>query len=263
MVTPDNTHMKFYELRRQAEQFLRKNRKGFPKNLVVDIPRLIQELEVHQIELEMQNHELRKAQKELEESRTRYFDLYDLAPVGYFTVSEKGLILEANLTAANFLGMERAALVKEPLTRFILPEDQDVYYLYRKRLFETGGSRACEIRMLRRGDSPCWMRLEMTLARNGESEDPISRAVISDVHERKQAAEEREVLIGRLQEALDKVKTLTGLLPICASCKKLRDDVGYWHQVEEYVQEHTQARFSHALCPDCLKKLYPEYYPAT
>ena len=97
---------------------------------------MLHELRVHQIELEMQNEELRRTQAELEASRARYFDLYDLAPVGYFTLSEKGLILEANLTAATLLGVARGDLVKQPLPRFILPEDQDIYYLHRKQLLK-------------------------------------------------------------------------------------------------------------------------------
>ena len=83
--------------------------------------RLVHELQVHQVELEMQNEELRRAQEELEASRARYFDLYDLAPVGYFTVSEQGTILEANLTAATLLGIERGTLLAQPLTRFVAP----------------------------------------------------------------------------------------------------------------------------------------------
>ena len=63
-----------------------------------------------------------------------------------------------------------------------------------------------------------------------------------------------------LQEALDQVKLLKGLLPFCASCKKIRDDEGYWQGVEDYISNHSEAQFSHAICPDCMKKLYPEYY---
>jgi YesN/AraC family two-component response regulator len=70
----------------------------------------------------------------------------------------------------------------------------------------------------------------------------------------------RERLILELQDALDRVKTLSGLLPICASCKKIRDDEGYWNQLEAYIQEHSDVVFSHGLCPECAKKLYPEIF---
>ena len=75
----------------------------------------------------------------------------------------------------------------------------------------------------------------------------------------KRHEEEREKLIGELQEALAKVKLLSGLLPICASCKKIRDDNGYWNQIESYIREHSEAEFSHGICPECAKKLYPGY----
>ena len=87
--------------------------------------RLIHELQVHQAELNIKNEELREAQDELEASRARYFDLYDLAPVGYFTVSEQGTILEANLTAAKLLGIDRSTLLAQPLTRFVVPGDRE------------------------------------------------------------------------------------------------------------------------------------------
>ena len=122
----------------------------------------------------MQNEELRRAQGELEASRARYFDLYDLAPVGYFTLSEQGLILEANLTGAGLLGVARSALVKQPLTRFILPEDQDIYYRHRKQLFETGAPQVCELRMLRADAAPFWARLEATAAQDAEAARPCA-----------------------------------------------------------------------------------------
>jgi hypothetical protein len=73
--------------------------------------------------------------------------------------------------------------------------------------------------------------------------------------------EEREKVIDELQEALAEVKTLSGLLPICASCKKIRDDTGYWNQIEEYFIDHSDFQFSHGLCPDCVTKIYPDYRP--
>jgi FixJ family two-component response regulator len=80
--------------------------------------------------------------------------------------------------------------------------------------------------------------------------------------ERKRTQEEREQLISELQTALAKVKQLSGLLPMCASCKKIRDDKGYWNQIEAYISEHSQADFTHGICPECVKKLYPEYADA-
>jgi PAS domain S-box-containing protein len=85
--------------------------------------------------------------------------------------------------------------------------------------------------------------------------------IARDITERKLAEAERERLIKELQDALADIKTLSGLVPICANCKKIRDDKGFWTQVESYIQERSQARFSHGICPDCMKKLYPEFVP--
>ncbi|HSW63172.1 MAG TPA: sigma 54-interacting transcriptional regulator [Dissulfurispiraceae bacterium] len=148
--------------------------------------RLLHELQVHQIELEMQNEELRTIQAELEASRARYFELYDLAPVGYFTISEKCLILEANLSGAELLGVARHDAVNQPFSTYIFPEDQDIYYLRRKHLFETEEPQSFELRFLRTGTVPFWGRLDMALARKTGSK-PECRAVLSDVTEHVQA----------------------------------------------------------------------------
>jgi PAS domain S-box-containing protein len=84
--------------------------------------------------------------------------------------------------------------------------------------------------------------------------------VFQDITERKRAEEEREQLILELWDALAKVKTLRGLLPICAHCKKIRDDEGYWNQLEAYIQEHSEVEFTHGICPECTKKLYPTLF---
>jgi PAS domain S-box-containing protein len=81
-----------------------------------------------------------------------------------------------------------------------------------------------------------------------------------DVSERKHAAREREALIVDLRQALHEVKTLSGLLPICASCKKIRDDKGYWNNLEKYIGEHSGAEFTHGICPECAQRLYPKFY---
>ena len=162
---------------------------------------LLHELQVHQIELEMQNEELRRAQGELEAARARYFDLFDLAPVGYFTLSEQGLILEANLTTTGLLGVERRALVKKPLTRFILSEDQDIYYRHHKQLFETGTPQVYDLRVLCADAAPFWARLETTEAQDADG-TPVCRAVISDITARKQAEEKLTELDRRKDQFL-------------------------------------------------------------
>jgi PAS domain S-box-containing protein len=153
--------------------------------------RALHELRVHQIELEMQNEELRRAHEELEASRARYVDLYDMAPVGYLTLGESGLILEANLTAATLLSVARSDLVKQPLSRFILRDDQDIHYLHRKRLLETGAPQMWELRLMRTGSGPFWARVQAAMAQD-DGGAAIWRAVISDVDDLKRAEAERQ-----------------------------------------------------------------------
>jgi PAS domain S-box-containing protein len=178
------------DLRRRAEEMLRENADQSPQDLASlspeEILKILHELRVHQIELEIQNEELRRTQFELKTAHERYFNLYDLAPVGYVTLSERGLILEANLTAARLLGVARGTLVKQPLNRFMLKEDQDIYYLHHKQLFETGEPQGCDLRMLKKDGTPFWAHLAATAAQDGEG-TPLYRAVISDITERKQA----------------------------------------------------------------------------
>jgi PAS domain S-box-containing protein len=159
----------------------------------------LHDLRVHQIELEMQNVELRRTQEELEGSRARYFDLYDLAPVGYFTLSERGLILEANLTAAQLLGVTRGALVKQPLSRFILPEDQDIHYRHFKPLLETGAPQSWELRLLRKDAAPFWARVEATTAQDADGAS-VCRAAMSDITDRKRAEQEIQGLNAELEQ---------------------------------------------------------------
>ena len=80
------------------------------------------------------------------------------------------------------------------------------------------------------------------------------------ISKRKQVEKEREKLIAELQDAATKIKTLSGLLPICSSCKKIRDDKGYWKQIESYIRDHSEAEFTHSMCPICAKKFYPEFF---
>jgi chemotaxis family two-component system sensor kinase Cph1 len=178
-------------LRERAEETERKNAaspEGQEPLSPQEIQQTLHELRVHQIELEMQNEELRRTQAELDRSRERYFDLYDLAPVGYCTISEKGLIQEANLTAANLLGVTRGALTKQPFSLFIHKDDQDLYFRHKRLLFETGAPKVFDLRMVKKDDAPFWARLEATRV-EGVDGTHQCRVIISDITERKHAEE--------------------------------------------------------------------------
>ncbi len=146
---------------------------------------LLNELQVHQIELEMQNEELRRTQQSLETSRERYFALYDLAPVGYVTLNEQGLILEVNLTAANLLGVPRNALVKQRLPHFIFPEDQDIYYRHHNQLFKTHRPQVYALRLVDRGGTPFWVHLNGVMTQDAERGIPVCLITISDITQHK------------------------------------------------------------------------------
>ncbi len=175
-------------LRLHAERIACENmdesREDLEKMLPEEIGRILHELRVHQIELEMQNEELRQTQIELDAQRERYFDLYDLAPVGYCTLSEAGLILEANLTAAALLGVSRNNLVGRLMSKFVHKEDQNNYYLYRKKFFKSDEKFSFELRLLRENNPPFWAHLVTIAAKNSDNISVV-RLVMSDITEKK------------------------------------------------------------------------------
>jgi len=173
------------ELRQRAEALHSQRNRQEPQTQI-DPQRLIHELEVHQIQLEMQNEELRQMQVQLEAARTKYSDLFDFAPVGYLTLNKEGVILEANLTAARMLGVTRSRLISQSLKRFILPEYQDTYYLHRQALFANDALQTCELRLFNKGAIPFWARFEANLVQN-EDETPVCHIAVSDISEHKQA----------------------------------------------------------------------------
>jgi PAS domain S-box-containing protein len=179
-------------LRDRAQRAADRERVYVPEDLSGLSPEAVQhvlhELRVHQIELELQNDELRRTQVELEESRTRYFELYDLAPVAYLTIGEKGLVEGANLTAAVLLDIGRSTLVKQPWTRFIFSEDQDIYFRHRAQLYASGAPHGCELRLVKGDGQPLWVRLDARVA-HGQGGALVARTVLSDITERKRAEE--------------------------------------------------------------------------
>jgi PAS domain S-box-containing protein len=210
----DNSSRNITDLRQKAEALASGLTVLTPQECAALLPgeilELLHELRVHQIELEMQNEDLRTAQAEIEAGRARYFDLYDLAPVGYCTLTEQKLIQEANLTAATLLGMARSELVRQPVSRFILRDDQDIYYIHHKKLFKTGEPQECELRMIKPDSSFFWAHLSMTSAQvEGLL---VCRMVVSDVTARKKAEEEKHMLEAQLSQAqkMESVGRLAG-----------------------------------------------------
>ena len=138
------------ELRRHAEELIDQlSASAADPVSQADVAAIVHELRVHQIELEMQNEELRTAQFELDEQRDKYFELFDLAPVGYVTVSAEGMVVNANLTATRLLGVERQMLVGKPFSAFVHAADRDGYYLLLRHVAETGASQVCELQLQR------------------------------------------------------------------------------------------------------------------
>jgi len=161
--------------------------------------RLIYELQVYQIELEMQNEELRQTQNALEQVRSDYFDLYDLAPIGYLILSEKGLIEQANLYAINLLGQSRSRLLTQQLSQFFDAPGQDDFYHLCRQLLSTGKAQACELPLSRPDDPPCWVRADATLGQKDQSAAQTIRITLLDISERKEAEAEREALLVQVQ----------------------------------------------------------------
>lgn len=170
-------------LRRRAEAIARaqgvRSREEIESLSAGETRRIIHELCVHHIELELQNEELHRTQDDLEAARDRYFDLYNLAPLGYFTLDERGVIVEANLTFANLLGVARSELVDRPISRSILAEDQDIFYLMRRHLKKTGEVQSRDLRMVKSDGTPLRVNLVTSPGRSIEGLSEL-RCMLTD-----------------------------------------------------------------------------------
>ncbi len=178
------------ELRRRAEGRLRGQRsKAAPPRTDADMQRLLHELQVHQIELEMQNAELRDARSLMEAMLEKYTDLYDFAPVGYFSLNEQGVILEVNLTGAALLGVERSRLIKRRLHQFLSAPSRPVFLAFLEKVFTEPGKQVCEASLLKKGGTPFWADVQATSTASSEGERKWCRVTVSDVTALKRAEE--------------------------------------------------------------------------
>ena len=189
------------DLRRKAEEALWGQELDANELSPGDVQRLLHELRVHQIELEMQNEELRRIQQELELSRDRYFDLYDIAPVGYFTIDESGLILQANLTGATMLGVTRDQLIERPFARFVARKDQDSFYFHFRQLLKTQNPQVGTVKLVGNDGLEFHAELNSVAVRDKETQINQCRTAVSDITARARAEE-------RIQESLQEKEVL-------------------------------------------------------
>ena len=199
--------------------------------------------------------ERRRTEEALHESEEKYRILVEKANDA-IAIVQGGVFIFVNPKVSALLGIPPKELEGRPFTEFVFPEDREsVTINYEKRIAGETVHNAYDFRLIGAGGSVCWMLLSATTIR--WKEKPATLYLMSDITDRKRTEEEREKLIVELREALSKVKVLSGLLPICASCKKIRNDTGYWEQMEVYIRDHSEADFSHSICPECVEKLYP------
>ena len=180
---------------------------------------------MHQVELEIQNEELSQSRTRAEEARDRYRDLYDFAPVGYFTIDEHSRIVEANLTGCQMLQVERQKLLKKTFTKYIDPEDADVFYFYRQNTFDNSARQTRELTMLKSDGTSFIVQLEVVKAGEGKF-----RIAVIDITEREQAEEKlkqaHETLLivnQRLEKHNRQNSTMSEMRELLQSCSNIEE----------------------------------------
>jgi two-component system, chemotaxis family, sensor kinase Cph1 len=197
----ENTEMERNKsLRQRAMELLQKNPQSISALSKKEFMELTHELSVYQIELEMQNEELRRSQLEIEESRSRYSDLYDFAPVGYLTLDNNGLIVQINLTACQLFGMERTALVNKPFHLYVGKNSWDSLHQHRRKMMESQTKQSCELKLIRKNGSHFTALLESIRTADAQGHFTLCRAAITDITERKDA----EYQLRQIREELER-----------------------------------------------------------
>jgi two-component system cell cycle sensor histidine kinase/response regulator CckA len=179
-------------LRERAEQFLASKPESINQEHYKGFQSLVHELSVYQAELEMQNEELRTTYLDLQESRNRYLDLYNSAPVAYLTLDERALVLEANTTSLELFGVNRKDLVNNALTHFISPESQDVFYLNTKEMLRTGAKQSYELKLHKKDGTVFHSRLESKCLTDADEKITGQHITITDITDSKRLEEEQQ-----------------------------------------------------------------------
>lgn len=201
------------ELRYRAEKKLReRNLEVAPTSAMdADVQRLVHELEVHQIELTMQNEELKRSQEELETTLNLYAELYAFAPVGYFTLTRDGLIRRVNLTGAKLLGEGLSDLIKRRFGLFVAPQSRETFNEFLEKVFVSENKAACEVLLQKDGFAPFWARVEAVLNFPREQAE-LCYAIVTDITDYKQAEFQKSALMV-LQENAELYRSLFDNMP--------------------------------------------------
>jgi len=213
-----------------------------------------EELEERVKALEEAASERRQAEEALRESELRLKTVLDTIQAGIVVIDpETHVIVGVNAAAGKMICAPREHILGSECHDYCPDQEGQCPISDRGQTLEN----AERVLLTARGDRVPILKTVVSVTLEGR--EHLLESFL-DITARKQAEEERENLIKELQVALAEVKKLSGLLPICASCKSIRDDQGYWQQIEAYIGEHSEAQFSHSVCPKCAKKLYPEVF---
>ncbi|HQI81622.1 MAG TPA: PAS domain S-box protein, partial [Deltaproteobacteria bacterium] len=204
------------------------------------------------------SHEFGSMVQRLSESEKRYRESIESIQDAYLEVDLEGNMLFFNEPLCRMIQYSREEIMGKNFREFVSPGiAQDIYSFFHE-VFETGKpSTLRDFEVIRKDGTKIATEFSVSLMGDAAGKTAGFRVTGRDVSDLRQAARERERLISDLQQALADVRTLSGMLPICACCKKIRDDTGYWNQIESYITEHSTAVFSHSICPECHKRLYP------
>jgi PAS domain S-box-containing protein len=219
---------------------------------ILNLRKRIAELENTEIEREQLLQEIRENQEQIEATLNALPDLL-------FEVDRQGRFCEFHSASQELLYASPEEFMDKTVSEILPKEPAAIVMSAIERAAEKGRDFGA-IYSLEIGMSVKWFELSITAKRSPKGLYSRFIILVRDITRRKQVEMEKEKLILELKEAMSKIKILRGLLPICSSCNKIRNDKGYWDQLEAYISSHSEAKLSHSICPECAKKLYPEFY---
>lgn len=194
------------------------------------------------------------AQQALADYAHEVEDLYDHSPCGYHSLDEAGLVVRINDTELGWLGRTRHEVLGRPFTAWLAPASKVVFESHHRHFVLQGQTDAVELELMCSEGRVRVVLAQSTAVRAGDGHLLRSRTTLVDITERRQVERERDRLIAELQDALSQVKRLSGLLPMCAWCKRIRDEQGAYQPLESYITSHSDAQFSHGMCPECARR---------